>query len=146
MTRSDPIPVLNRLLPLLWRSLPSYLADTRPRPGRGPEELHEAICQIAAEQHLLAGEIVEAIRRLGGLPHYGRFPIRFTAINDLALPFLAGQVIRSAQLQRESIAQAASQLEDWPRLKRLAERIGETLQAQTRFLQERLDHQPATGG
>ena len=144
MTSPDPIPVLNALLVALWRSLPSYVVDTRLRVDREPEEFREAFMKIADEQHDLAEQIVDEIRRLGGTPDYGRFSTEFTGINDVSLRYLAAEVVRLEQQQIDATESLAAKLEDQPELKRLAERMIESAKAHVLLLKERLARSTAS--
>ena len=87
MKAFEAIPVLNRLLGLLCRSLPAYLADAKPwaRPERRP--IRTALDRLVADQQLYARRVAEAITQRGGRPDPGRFPTEFAAKNDLSLEF-----------------------------------------------------------
>lgn len=114
MARSDSISVLNHLLHLGLRSFIAYSVEVRATSYRGPRELWAILQQIAGEQHAVAETLDEAIRRAGGVPDPGPFPIDFTAWNDVALPRI---VEHALELQRGVVAEierAAAALEGQP--------------------------------
>ena len=100
MNQSDSINVLNRLLRIVYRSLPVYLAETRPWSLRGSEQA-VLIENVAQSQLDLAGRIADAIVRQGGGVESGSFPLEYTATHDLSMGYLLKRV---AQHQVEDIA------------------------------------------
>lgn len=86
--------LLNRMLTLTARSLPSYLYRARPWvPGRFVD-LWDAMQEIAGEHREFAAKVAEHIVRRGGMPDPGNYPAVYTAWHDLALDFLADKTIR----------------------------------------------------
>jgi hypothetical protein len=118
---ADPIDVLNRLLGILYRSLPMYLRRMRPPVGRGQEKAWEAIVAAAADQEHYARRMAEAIQAAGGLIDPGQFPVSFTALHDVSLDFLLGRVIELAKRDVRCIEQCVSSLAAFPRARELAE-------------------------
>jgi hypothetical protein len=123
MQAFESIPTLNRLLALLCRSLPAYLADARPWTATGCGAIRGAIQQLAADQQRYARRVAEAITRLGGRPEAGRFPAAFAAKNDLALDFLVQEVLDCQERDVALLARCAAELEGAPALHALAEEI-----------------------
>ncbi len=123
MKAFEAIPVLNRLLALLCRSLPAYLADAKPwaRADRWP--IRTAFERLVADQQLYAQRVAEAILHRGGRPDPGRFPPEFAAKNDLSSEFLLQEVVAYQEQDISSIEQCAVQLEGDSALHALAEEI-----------------------
>ena len=61
------------------------------------------------------------IRELGGLAEPGRFPLEFTALNDLSAGYLAKKTAALQVRNIEITQQVAEELADSPRLQALAE-------------------------
>ena len=123
MQAFEAIPALNRLLGLLCRSLPAYLADAKPWTGFGRGQVQAALDRLVADQQRYARRVAEAITQLGGRPDPGRFPAAFAAKNDLALDFLLQEVLDCQEQDVALIAHYAAQLEGMPALHALAEEI-----------------------
>ena len=138
MVRSDSISALNRLLHLAARSFAAYSIEVRRASYRGPKELWAILQQIAGEQQALARRLDEAIRRAGGVPNPGAFPIDFTAWNDVAL----GRVVEHAlELQRRVVAeieQAAASLQEHPDWRVIAQDALDEARSHERLLAEAL--------
>ncbi|MGI6419194.1 MAG: hypothetical protein ACOX1P_26415 [Thermoguttaceae bacterium] len=138
MVRSDSISALNRLLRLAARSFAAYSIEVRRASYRGPKELWAILQQIAGEQQALARRLDEAIRRAGGVPNPGAFPIDFTAWNDVAL----GRVVEHAlELQRRVVAeieQAAASLQEHPDWRVIAQDALDEARSHERLLAEAL--------
>ena len=123
MTPQQEIDLLNRLTAVLCSSLPAYLDNTAPWADRGTEGARVLLARIASDQQQLARRITAAVRELGGLAEPGRFPIEFTANNDLSADYL---VKKTASLQArdvEIIQQVVDELAESPRLQALAEDV-----------------------
>jgi hypothetical protein len=63
--RIDPVPVLNELLRVLYRSLPMYLVEAKPWVERSGDKPYAAITHIAADQRLFSQRLAEAILARG---------------------------------------------------------------------------------
>jgi hypothetical protein len=119
----EVIQVLNRLLRILCRSLPMYLADAKPWVRSEDAKLHAALSHLVADRQMYAKRLAEAIESHGGRPDPGRFPTEFTAKNDLSLEFLLIELIEDQELDVAAIAHYAAQLAGDPALHALAEEI-----------------------
>lgn len=128
-TRSDTmnslkaIQVLNRLLGVLCRSLPAYLADAKPWARNSDQNLCAAFDNLLADQRRYACRVDEAIIEHGGRPDPGRFPMNFAAKNDLSLGFLVQEVIAFQEQDIATLERCAAQLEGISSLHALAEEI-----------------------
>ena len=123
MQAFETIPLLNRLLALLCRSLPAYLADARPWTGIGKPEIQTLLDRLVADQQRYARRVAEAITQRGERPNPGHFPTEFTAKNDLALDFLFREVVAHQEHDVAMIERCAAELETAPALHALAEEI-----------------------
>ena len=123
MDPSDPIDVLNRLLRLLCRSLPVYLESTRPSDPLDPRDLGHRLSVIAADQRVLARRVADAISERKGQVEAGHFPLEFTAINDLALPYLVRRAIDYQKRDIEAMGECVEALAGEPLLLPLAQEI-----------------------
>ena len=141
MKAFETIPVLNRLLGLLCRSLPAYLADARPWTQSDNRQLRTALDQLVADQQRYARRVTEAITERGGRPDPGRFPTEFTAKNDLALEFLRREMIRRQQQDVAAIQQCAVELEGGASLHSLAEEILGNARGHLDILKEMTKHE-----
>ncbi len=120
MSPAEPVAVLNRLLHVLCRALPMYLADARPwsRPEHGAAQ--KALDLLVADRRDDARRVSEAVLELGGQPDPGVFPMDFAAMNDLSLEFLLRKVIEGQHRDIAAIRQCAAELSGVPRLWDLA--------------------------
>jgi hypothetical protein len=123
MKAFEAIPALNRLLALLCRSLPAYLADAKPWARADRRQIHAALDRLVADQRLYAQRVAGAIIERGGRPGPGPFPAEFAAKNDLALEFLLREVIACQERDVPAIERCAVELEGEPALHALAEEI-----------------------
>ncbi len=114
---------LNRLLHVLCRSLPAYLADARYWTRIDCRSLQVAVDRLVNDQQAYAQQVAEAIGRLGGRPNPGRFPAEFAAKNDLSLEFLLQEIVGDQEQAVIMIEHSAVLLEADPALHSLAEEI-----------------------
>jgi hypothetical protein len=79
--------ILNRLLVLHERSLPMYLSYAPPHQlGRNPHA-KAVLDQIVADQKRTIDRLATIILESGTVEH-GEFPMSFTSLHDLSLPYL----------------------------------------------------------
>jgi hypothetical protein len=123
MNAMETIPVLNRLLGLLCRSLPAYLADVKTLGRPDGERVRTALNRLVADQKMYAQRVADAITQCGGQPSPGRFPTEFTAKNDLSIEFLLQEIVACQDQDVVSIARCVGQLEGASALHALAEEI-----------------------
>ena len=121
MNAEQEIDLLNRLMAVLGSSLPTYLDNTAPWADRGAEDARGLLARIASDQQQLARRIAAAIRDLGGLAEPGRFPIEFTATNDLSANYLVKKMAPLQTRDVEIIQEVVDELAESPRLQALAE-------------------------
>ena len=123
MNPQQEINLLNRLMAVLGSSLPAYLDNTAPWADRGAEDARVLLARIASDHQQLARRITAAIRELGGLAEPGRFPIEFTATNDLSADYLVRKTALLQARDVESIQRVVDELAESPRLQVLAEDV-----------------------
>jgi hypothetical protein len=123
MNPSDTIDVLGRLVRILCRSLPIYLESARPFPTRDTQAARDAVASLAADEQLFTRRVAGAIRELGGPVELGHFPLRFTSIHDLDVPFLLKEVVEHHRRDVAAIEDCTRELVATPPLQSLAEEI-----------------------
>jgi hypothetical protein len=123
MNAMENIPVLNRLLGLLCRSLPAYLADIKTLGRPEGDKVRIALNRLVADQQMYALRVADAIAERGQRPNPGRFPSEFMAKNDLSLEFLFQEIVAGQDRDVLSISQCVAQLEGTSDLHALAEEI-----------------------
>ncbi len=143
MQAFETIPVLNRLLVLMCRSLAAYLAEARPWTRIGRQEIQTLLDRLAADQQRYARRVAEAITRRGARPNPGHFPVEFTAKNDLALDFLFREVVAHQEHDVAMIERCAAELETAPALHALAEEILGNARGHFDILLEKLKEEAA---
>ena len=123
MNAPEAIPVLERLLRLLCRSLPAYLASARPWAQAHHQDIQAALDRLVSDGQMYAQRVAAAITECGGRPDPGRFSGALASKNDLGLEFLLQEVIQDQQRAAAAIERCAAELEALPPLHSLAEEI-----------------------
>ena len=123
MNPQQEIHLLNRLMAVLGSSLPAYLGSTAPWADRGAEDARGLLARIASDQQQSTRRVMAAIRELGGLAEPGRFPIEFTATNDLSAHYLVKKTALLQAREIEIIQQVVDELAESFRLQALAEDV-----------------------
>ncbi len=118
---TDPIDVLNRVLRILLRSLPAYLESTQAWSHRDPRQIRPRLAAIARNQQLLAGCVVEAIRKRHGRVDSGQFPLAFTSLHDVGPELLIEKTIAEFEDDLPLLEQCVTFLQSHPVLLPLAE-------------------------
>jgi hypothetical protein len=136
MNATESISVLNRLLGLLHRSLPMYLADIKTLVHPKGERIRLALRHMVNDQRMYAQRVAAAIAQCGGQPNAGRFPTEFAAKNDLALDFLLREIIACHDRDVVAVARCVEQLEGDSTLHALAEEILGNAKGHLDILQE----------
>jgi len=110
MTSLDTNAILNRLLILHHRSLPVYLSQAMPWLHRNSAAAQEALKTIAADHEAVADRFGDLILAGGDVPSFGEFPLRYTALHDLALDYLVTRMIEYEKLLIQRITECADLL------------------------------------
>jgi hypothetical protein len=113
MTQAETLTVMNRLLAILYRSLPLYLHDAQPWQGKGDERAASVLALIVEEQRSLAGRVAEWILDHGGQPDPGDYPLEFSDANwhFVGLDYLLHPLIEHQQVDIERIARCVAELQ-----------------------------------
>jgi bacterioferritin (cytochrome b1) len=135
MNRIATIGVLNRLLRILYRSLPRYVTSSRLWARRDAEEILKAIERVASDQEAQAARLADQIRQRRGYPDAGHFPVAFTALNDLAVPYILKLVVEYQRRDLQAIRSAVDELAGQPDLRSLAEEIVQSAQGHLETLE-----------
>jgi hypothetical protein len=85
--------VLNRLLVLHLRSLPMYLSYAPPHQLNRHQGAKAVLDQIVADQKRTVDRLGLLILDSGGTVDNGEFPMAFTSLHDLSLPYLLKQML-----------------------------------------------------
>ena len=120
MSSLDTNAVLNRLLVLHHRSLPVYLSQAMPWLHRNNAAAQETLQSIAADHRATVDRLGEMIVAEGGVPTYGEFPLRYTALHDLSLAYLVTRMIEYERQLIQRITECADLLRMNPTAQALA--------------------------
>ncbi len=109
--RVDPLPLLNRLLYVQYRSFPQYLAESVSPWTRGEDVATSHVVEnIVADQQTMARRVSEEIQRLGGQVISGVFPMEYTDTHFLSLEFLVRELLRFQRRDVATLESLAGQL------------------------------------
>ena len=89
--------ILNRLLVLHVRSLPMYLGYAPPYQLYQHEGAKAILDQVVEDQKRTIDRLGTLILDSGGTVDYGEFPMSFTSLHDLSLPYLLKLLIDRQQ-------------------------------------------------
>ena len=89
----DSTAALRRLLVILNRSLPMYLASAAPWTHLGDELAVQLLGHIVADQERYLQKIVEMLLDRRVTLDFGDFPMAFTDTHDLSLDYLVSELI-----------------------------------------------------
>lgn len=123
MNRVDPVDSLNRLLQVLYRSLPVYLQSAKPWHARCNEAVCDALANLAEDQQHYARRVAEAIQEAGGRIEPGCFPTSFTGLHDVSADYLRRLAIELQTRDIACIEQCLASLSNDPRLRPLVEEV-----------------------
>jgi hypothetical protein len=136
MSQQAAIDVLNRLLRIICRSLSAYLEEARPWTSGDRPQLQTALARLAADQHVCARRVAQAIGEYGGQPEPGAFPLEFTGLNDAALDYLAAEIVQRLRGDVTALRRCAAELAGDPRARALAEEVLGNAEGHLDILQE----------
>lgn len=109
MSQVRTIEILNRLIALLYRSLPMYLRYASPWRTDRSEPAWRTIEHILLDQDALVARAAALVQELNGQVDTGEFPMEFTGMHDLALDFLVQRLMQYQRRDVERLAQLAQQ-------------------------------------
>jgi hypothetical protein len=123
MPQPSSLDVLNRLLRIVFRSLPMYLVNTSPWIARDDGRAEAVLHQIVADAKHYAQKIADAILDRNGVLEHGSFPIEFADVHDLSLDYLIVDLIDAQRRDIAAIEQCVKLLEQDRASKALAEEV-----------------------
>ncbi|HEY2880850.1 MAG TPA: hypothetical protein VGJ15_00410 [Pirellulales bacterium] len=136
MTKSDANAVLNRLLAILNRSLPMYLADAVPWCHPGDEQAKLALALLVTDYRHYVGRLTEMLLSRRQLIDFGDFPMAFTDTHDLSLDYLLSELIYYQKQDIAAIGQCIAALAGDPAAHSLAEEISGNASGHLEALEE----------
>jgi hypothetical protein len=136
MSKLGTYQALNRLLTILYRSLPMYLTYAHPWTHRGDEKALAILRHIADEQQQMASRIAQHILDHHGPIETGEYPIDFLDMHDLSLDFLITRLVQFQKNDVAAIEQCVAQLKADRQSAALAEEALGASRAQLETLEE----------
>lgn len=115
------VDVLNRLLAMHSRSLPTYLVSAPPWYPESDSNAMVALRHVAEDHALMVDRLGAEIMREHGAVKAGEFPMTYTDLHDLSIDFVLRQVVSELQGNLEEIQTCMDQLQNAPAAKALAE-------------------------
>jgi hypothetical protein len=100
---------LNRLLTILYRSLPMYLTYACPWTHRGDEQAVAVLRNIVEDQKQLANRIAQYILRIGPI-ETGEYPSDYLDMHDLSLDYLITKLVEHQQRDVAALEQCVAEL------------------------------------
>ncbi len=100
MDQLDTYQTLNRLLTIIYRSLPMYLTFACPWTHRGDEKAVATLGHIVEDQKQLANRVAEYILKTGPID-MGEYPLDFPDTHDLGLDYL---IVKLVNCQKDDVA------------------------------------------
>ncbi|MGQ9503747.1 MAG: hypothetical protein ACUVQG_03475 [Thermogutta sp.] len=130
--------LLQILLNRIARSLPCYIAQTRPWVSYRREGLWQVIEEIASRHRELSVQLSEEITRHGGVPEPGGFPLEYARYNDLAIEYVAAKIFEELEATLKLVQQIQSDCYEDPKLSGLLQQIAKELTAEFKSLEQAL--------
>jgi len=115
--------VLNQLLHLLCRGLPSYLTEAKPWSQPEHQSLCNAMANLVEDRQMYADRVAKAILDRGGYPDPGQFPLEYTSLNEVSMEYLVHELIDSLRADMEILQGYSAQLAEIRPLHALVEEI-----------------------
>jgi hypothetical protein len=121
MSKSGNYQALNRLLTILYRSLPMYLTYASPWTHRGDEKAMDVLSHVVEDQRRLSTKIAHYIMERYGPIELGEYPADFPDTHDLAFDFLVGKLLACQKADVASIEEIVAVLKEDREAQTLAE-------------------------
>ncbi len=138
MSDIGTVNVLNRLITVVSRSLPAYLAQAAPFVEPGDERAAEVLANIQANQQGLITRLGNAIRERRARVEIDSFPMIYTDLNFLSLRRLLPELVKSQRRDIAIIESCARALAADPDARALAEEVLGSERAHLEQLEELL--------
>jgi hypothetical protein len=123
MAKSNSNAALNRLLSIVHRSFPTYVADACPWIHQGDARAKQVLDHMVADYRLYSQRLSNLLMERRALVGFGDYPMAFTDTHDLSLDYLLNEM---AYYQRQDIAviqQCVAALAGEPEGRALAEEV-----------------------
>jgi hypothetical protein len=111
MSNPGTYQALNRLLTILYRSLPMYLTHASPWTRRGDERAIEVLHRIVDDQQQLSTRVARHIIEYYGRVELGDYPLDFPDTHDLAFDYLIGKLVTCQKGDVAALEQSVPQLQ-----------------------------------
>jgi hypothetical protein len=115
------VAALERLLVILYRSLPMYLTDAVPYSGQHDQRAVEVLKFIVADQKSSSARLAHYLQTQHVALNMGHYPMSFTGMHDLSISFLVSQLIDCQRQDITKIEQVVADTSADPRAHALAE-------------------------
>jgi hypothetical protein len=136
MSAQLTIDLLNQLLALHSRSLPTYLAYAQPWFHRPHSDAEAVLRHIAEDHERMVQRIGTVIMDYEGAIKASEFPMEFTDLHDLSIDYLVPQVVSRLEQDIEWMRQCVPQLNASPGARAIAEEALGAAQAHLDSLHE----------
>ena len=123
MPTSNTAAVLNRLLTIVHRSLPMYLAEVPPWMGPNGSHAWKALAHIVNDLKAYSGRIADYLLDHHWRIELGPYPMEFTGLHDCSLDYLVGRLVELARRDIAKIEECVRELRDDPPARTLAEEV-----------------------
>lgn len=140
MNHDPAIDVLNRILAVLNRSLPMYLANADPWTQAGDEQAAKVLARIVQDQRRDVNRLAELIIDQSAHVRPGQWPMEFTDLNFLSLDYLLQELLRHQKLDIAQLERCVALLAHNRQARELAEEILGSEKAHLEALED-LSHQ-----
>jgi hypothetical protein len=144
MMRVDPTAALNRVLTIINRSFPTYLATAAPWTHPGDERATQVLHRIVADYEMYVRRLADLLLERRQLQGFGEYPMIFTDTHDLGLDYLVSELIFYQKQDIADLEQCIVQLKSDPTGKALAEEILGNARGHLESLEELLPQSAAT--
>jgi len=145
MSKPGNYQALNRLLTILYRSLPMYLTYASPWTRRGDEAATEAMRRIVEDQQQLSTRVAQYIIDHYGGVELGDYPLDFPDTHDLAFDYLIGKLVTCQKSDMAALEECAAALAGEPEAAALAEEALGSARAHLETLEELADEAAKQG-
>ncbi len=112
MSQSGTYQALNRLLTILYRSLPVYLTYASPWTTREDAKAVETLRHIVDDQQQMSNRLAQHITEHYGPVEMGEYPLDFPDTHDLAFDFLIGKLLAGQQASVVGIERCVAEITD----------------------------------
>ncbi len=139
MSNPGTYQALNRLLTILYRSLPMYLTYASPWTRRGDERATGALRRIVDDQQQLSTRVARHIIEHYGRVELGDYPLDFPDTHDLAFDYLIGKLVTCQKSDVAALEKCVVALAGVRKASPLAEEALGSAQAHLETLEELAD-------